>query len=175
MNRIAAVILAAIALAALHASFFTALPSPISSIDLSLVLIVGLVGAFRFRDAILAAACVGATTDTLSAMPFGTHLMIDIIVTILTILLFTRIFTNHSWPGLLSLNAVAFIILHSMLTLTRLGRAVLGGFSTHAAIGNATLSGALAALALQIAATLIVMLLFTTLRRTFARFFFTRR
>lgn len=174
MKRFALIAAAALIAALLRSAFFSALPQPIAAVDLPLILIVGLVGAFRFREALLAAAVAGVTADALSAMPFGVHVAASAAAAALAVLLFTRVFTSHSWPGFLGINAAAFALLHLALAVARLGRAMLGGWPPAAALGGATAAGALSALGLQLAAVLMAMLLAAWSRRAFSRFFFIR-
>ncbi len=167
-------ILIAIAVAVLHTTFFSALPWPLSTIDLPLIVILTLIGTFRFRDALLSALFAGTTIDLLSIMPFGTHVLVYLLVTLITIFLFTRVFTNHSWPGLLGMSAVAFSILHTLLLITRFTRAVFHGLSLDAALGNATALHIIIALTIQLAAVLTMMVVAAMARGLFSRFFFTR-
>ncbi len=174
MQRITVVILAAIAAALLHVAFFSALPWPLSVINLPLILVITYIGAFRFRDAFIAAIITGTTIDSLSITPFGIHIAVHLVVTLLMLVLFTRVLTNHSWLGLLGINAAAFGLLHTLLMLVRIARTMTHGVPLFTAFDDTTLVRILIALGVQLCAVLGAMTLTSAGKRAFSRFFFTR-
>lgn len=104
------IILAGVAAAVFQTSFLSALAHPLSGIDPRLMLVVALVTAFRFREAAFAAIVSGIAADALSPLPFGVNLLIGLGVAALATFLFTHVFTNHSLPGVLGVNACAYLV-----------------------------------------------------------------
>ncbi len=174
MRRLLLVTALAAALGILHAGFVSALPAPASSLHLPLMLVVGLIASFRFADAFAAAAASGIALDAVSSLPFGTNVVVMLAATALAVILFTRVFTNHSWTGLLGMNAAAYLVLHGALGAVRLARAVLAGWAVREAVFRATPSQLAAALCLQIATVVVFAFAARRLKGTFSAFFFTR-
>lgn len=119
MRQIGGTILIAILATLLHAGFFSALPEPFSMIHLPLILILSFVMTFRFGDAVISAVTSGITLDLLSAGMLGVNIFIITASTLVLVPLFTRIFTTRSVPGFLGINTVAFLILHTLILLSR--------------------------------------------------------
>lgn len=174
MRRTLLVILFAAALGIVNAGFVSALPAPASSLHLPLLLVIGLIASFRFVDAFTAAAAAGITLDAVSSLPFGTNLLVTLGAALLATVLFTRVFTNHSWTGLLGMNAAAFLGMNAMLGLARLLRAVFAGWPVREAVFRTSPGTLAGALALQIAAVIVFAFVAGRLKGTFKAFFITR-
>jgi hypothetical protein len=174
MRRIALIIAVALVSALLHAGFVSALPEPASSLHLPMILVIGLIATFRFADAFAAALAAGITLDALSSLPFGVNLLTLVAATALAILLFTRVFTNHSWIGLLGMNAACYLLLHGLLGTARLGRAVFAGWPAQEAVFRASPGALAAGVATQIFAVIIFAFAVRRLKGTFSAFFITR-
>ncbi|HSD12359.1 MAG TPA: hypothetical protein VLC10_02260 [Patescibacteria group bacterium] len=174
MRRTLPLILLAALLGVLQASFVRALPHPASAVDLPLILIVALVTNFRFADAFVAAAAAGLSIDALSSLPFGTNAAILLVLAAVTVGLFARVFTNHSWPGTVGINVAVYALANVALAAVRVVRATFVGFPMFPAIDAAAFSGALAAIAVQLAAALLAVGIGALAKKAFSRFFFLR-
>lgn len=174
MRRTLILILIAALIGIFQASFMQALPRPASSIDLPLILVVALVTNFRFVDAFAAAAASGIAADMLSSLPFGTNAAIMVVLAAVTVSLFTRVFTNHSWPGTVGINVAVFALANAGLAAVRAVRATFIGFPAFPPLDAAALSAAAAAVAAQLAAVLLAVGAGALAKRLFSRFFFIR-
>ncbi|MEY4745375.1 MAG: hypothetical protein RL272_1320 [Candidatus Parcubacteria bacterium] len=174
MRRTLVLVILAVMIGVLQASFIRALPRPESAIDLPLILVVALVTNFRFADAFVAAAASGLAIDALSSLPFGTNAAIMCVLAAVTAGLFTRVFTNHSWPGTIGINVAVYGLAAAALACVRAVRATLLGFPAFPPIDAAALSAAAAAVAMQLGAALIAVGAGALAKRSFSRFFFLR-
>lgn len=102
---------------------------PLRSMEIILIYAVALIIRFRFREAVLAAAVGGLSRGLLSAMPAPLWSVIYAACAALSVFLFTRIFTNRSWPGLLGLTAMSYAAFHACIALARMGFAISEGAS----------------------------------------------
>lgn len=175
MRRYLFLIIAAVALGIVQASFVRALPGPASSLDLPLIMIVALVTGFRFGDAFVAAAASGLAADTLSSLPFGVTALIMLALVIVTAALFTRVFTHHSWLGTVGINAAAFALSNLAFLAVRAVRATFAGFPAFPSPDPGFASHALAAVGIQLAAVVGAIAVAALAKRWFSRFFFLRR
>ncbi len=174
MRRTLAIILAAAVLGIVQASFVKALPHPASAIDLPLILTVALVTNFRFADAFAAAAASGLAMDALSSLPFGANAAIMLVLAAVTVGLFTRVFTNHSWPGTVGINVAVYALANAALAAVRAVRATFIGFPPVPPIDALAVSGAAGAALAQLAAILLAVGAGALAKRLFSRFFFLR-
>ena len=176
MRRTLLVTAIALALGIVQASFVRALPGSMARVDLPLIMVVALVTGFRFGDAFAAAAAAGLATDTLSSLPFGSVTAVLLVLTAVTVALFSRVFTHHTWLGAVGINAAAFVLSGLLLAVLRAVRAVFAGFPAIAATGAAqAAAGGLAALGWQLLAVVLSIAIAAFLRRSFSRFFYLRR
>src|SRR5512142_227455 len=152
MRRTLLIVLVAAIVGVVQASFVHALPRPASAVDLPLILVVALVTNFRFGDAFAAAAASGIVADALSSLPFGTDATIMVALAAVTVGLFTRVFTNHSWPGSVGINVAVYALANAALAAVRAVRATFIGFPPFPPVDAAAFAGAAAALAAQLAA-----------------------
>ncbi len=134
MAKRLALILFAAALGIFQSSFITALPRPWSAVELPLLFVVALVCNFRFDDALIAAGTSGVVLGMLSPTPFGIVAAVWIALAAGIIALFTTVFTNHAWPGVLGINAVAYLALRAAVTATGM---IAAAFSNAPTIGIA--------------------------------------
>lgn len=114
MRSVWSTILAAAIASVLTAGFFAALPGPLATVNLTLILVIAFITDFRFKDALIAAVVGGLILDLASAGVFGTNIVMMCIVTMAMFPLFTRVFTNRSLAGLLGMAAVAFTTLRTL-------------------------------------------------------------
>lgn len=177
MRRSVIIVLAAAALGIVQASFVRALPGAASSLDLPLILVVALVTGFHVGDAFLAAAVAGLATDVLSSMPPGAFTAVLLALTVVTVALFTRVFTHHSLLGTIGINAAVFALSGLLLAVVRAARAVFAGFPVVASAAgrDGSLAYAVLALGWQLAAVIAAIAVAGFARRSFSRFFFLRR
>lgn len=122
------ILMLAVILSVVQAAFFSALPAPISLLQLPLVLMTGLVTGFRFRLALLAALAGGMTLDILTPSGRGIPVLILLAVTAALILLFTRTFTHLTAPSFIAINAAGFAFYHFLVFVFGIVRNVLAGF-----------------------------------------------
>src|SRR5688572_1351861 len=127
MRRYLLLIIAALGLGIVQASFVAALPGPASSLDLPLIMVVALVTAFRFSDALVTAAVSGLAADMLSSLPFGVTAAIMMALAVVTMALFNRVFTHHSWLGTVGINAAVFALSNLAFLAVRAVRATFVG------------------------------------------------
>lgn len=176
MRRILPVILVALALGLVQASFVRALPGAASLIDLPLILVIALATGFRFGDAFAAAAASGLAADALSSLPFGVFTAVLLALAVVTVMLVTRVFTHHSLLGTVGINAAVFALSNLLFLVVRVIRATFAGFPALGAADPGTLaSQAVAALAWQLVAVALAIAVAGRVRRSFSRFFFLRR
>jgi hypothetical protein len=149
---LATTLLAAFAAGLLQGALLPDLPRPFAAIDLPLLLAAWLAIRFRFPESLLAAAVAGLTRGALSAMPALVWALAYAACAAAVIFLFTRVFTNRSWTGLLGLTATAYASLHLLTALARLVFAFAVGASTDDAFAGLSVGGALLALLTQLAA-----------------------
>ncbi len=154
-----------------QASFVRALPAPYSSLQLPLILIVGLVTVFRAREAFAAAFIAGLTLDALSSLPTGTETAVLLAVTVCTVLLFNRIFTHHSWVGTVGLNAAIFSLQHLAYVIVDLLRSVFTGIPYSLLPTAASFWAFLSALGTQTAFVLLLLAVNGGIRRAFVKRF----
>jgi hypothetical protein len=171
MHRWAAVILGSMLLATVQAAFFSALPTPASSIDLVLIVVVGLIASFQPRYAYAAAMSGGLARDAVSSAPPGLHMTIGLLTAFVLVLVFERVITNLSFVSFAALNAVGFTLYwvvlafgHVIVDLT-LGQPVGRSVST----GAASLLGGIIA---QTSASLLLLLVVKNLGKYFRTRFF---
>lgn len=169
------IFIAAFAVGILQGSFVTALPHPLSSLQLPLVLLVGLVTLFRHRQALMAAFVAGITIDALSALPNGTHAVTLALLTVATIFLFNRVFTHHSWLGTVGLNAASYLLWQLAFVVVRVVRSVFSGVPYSALPTGASLKAFFAGLAVQIGFVIFLLAVNGGFRRAFTRRFFLLR
>lgn len=170
-----AVILGAVLVGALHASFVRALPAPASAVNLPLIVIVACIASFRIADAFIVAAAAGLAADALSSLPFGTETAIFLALTAASAALFTRVFTHHSWQGTVGINLAAYALSGVGFTAVRAARATLAGFPALAPGGLPTWQAVLAAVLAQLAAILLTLAAAGAAKRAFSRYLFVRR
>jgi len=116
------ILLGAPLLTLVQASESAFLPPPWSGIDLTLILAIGLVTAFRTRQALAVALISGFILDILLAAPPGAGIFARSAAILIASLAFTRVFTNLSYLSFTALNALAYIV--SRLVFTLIGLAV---------------------------------------------------
>lgn len=175
MRRYLLLILAAAAVGVIQASFVGALPSPASAVGLPLILIVALVTNFRPIEAFIAAAAAGLAMDVLSSLPFGTNAALMVAAAAVTVGLFARIFTHHTWLGTVGINLCVYALLHAAMAVVRAIRAVFIGFDALPPLEAAMAGAAAAAIIAQLAMVLAAVAAGAAARRWFSRFFFLRR
>ncbi len=175
MARAFLLFIAAMAVGILQAAFVRALPLPFSGLQLPLIMIVGLVTVFRTREAFVAAFICGLTLDSLSSLPTGTETAVLLALTVCTVMLFGRIFTNHSLLGTASLNAVVFALGHFAFVVVDLTRSVFTGIP-YSPLPNADSSRAfLYALGAQIATVIFLLAVNDGIRKSVSKRFFLLR
>jgi len=155
----------------LQASASAFLPPPWSGFDLTLILAVGLVAAFRTRQALAVAVISGFILDILLAAPPGAGIAARAAAVLIASLAFTRIFTNLSYLSFAALNALAYITSRLIFTLIGL---VTGwpGVIRFADLGRTGWPGWFAAdLAVHLAAAIILVFLVRRTGRYFLRRF----
>lgn len=166
-------IAAAVAAAIVHASFLSALPHPLSAIDPRLVLVVALITSFRFGDAAVAAAAAGLAADALSPLPFGVHALVSLAAAGTATFLFTRVFTNHSLPGVLGVNACAYVFSSLAAALAGLAVAAVTVGLPPDPFGGGLVAAALGLVA-HLTAVLVALVVLRRALRWFSTFFFVR-
>ena len=174
MRRIP-LILVAVAVGILQASFVAALPHPASSVDLPLILAVALVTNFRVTEAFIAAAASGLTIDILSSLPFGVNAALMLVLVVVTVGLFTRIFTHHTWLGTLGINVAVYALSGVALIALRAVRATFIGFPAFPPMDAALVGAAFTAVLVQLIAALFAVACAAVLKKAFSRFFIIRR
>lgn len=122
------VLILAVILSILQAAFFSALPAPFSMLQLPLVLIIGLVTGFRFRQALLAGLASGVTLDILTPPGRGIPVLIMLAVSLALILLFTRTLTHLTVPSFIAINLAGFMLYHLLSLIFGVISNVLAGF-----------------------------------------------
>lgn len=148
--------LLALAAALVRAALVPSLPGPLAVVDPVLVLACWYAVAHRPREAFVAAAVAGIARDALSALPAGSHLLAYCAATFVAYLLFTRIFTNHGWPGLLGLGAAAMAVDAAVLVAIRRLGSMVDGFGLWSALPTgADLGNWLKGLALHLVVMLV--------------------
>lgn len=110
MIILAGTVVGAVVVAVVQASFFSALPAPLSLVHMPLMLVLLLVINFRFREAFAAALASGAVLDLAFATSFGVNTMTLGLVTLALIPLFTHIFTNSSMAATIAINAAGYCL-----------------------------------------------------------------
>lgn len=170
MKRLWLPLLLGIAAGTLRMSFFAALPQPFSAPDAVILLVLWYVAAQEPAHAFAAAVAAGAAADGLSSLPFGSHAAAYAAGSAVAILLFTRVFTSHDWPGLLGTSLAAFVTTHAALAALRAIDAMVGGLpAMHAAFGGATATSLASALFAQFAATCLALIAAAPLHRRYLR------
>lgn len=143
-------------LGTIQGAFMPSLPQAVAALDLTLIFTVWLVTRFRFREALVAAGVAGISRGVLAALPAMLWAAAYLIAAGVAVALFTRIFTNRSWSGILGLTAVTYAVFHALLTTIRLAATVTEGAPTAAAWTDVTAASAAAALATQLGAAVII-------------------
>ena len=146
------------------------LPPPWSSVDLTLILAVGLVAAFRTRQALIVALISGFVLDILLAAPPGAGIFARTAAILIASLAFTRVFTNLSYLSFTALNALAYIV--SRLIFTLIGLAV--GWPGVIRIADLARTDWFAWFAADLAIHLAIALLLVLLIRKTGRYFLRR-
>lgn len=139
-----------------QAAFFSALPAPFSSLDLSLIAVIGLVASFRPNFAYVAAASGGLARDLVTSAPVGSHVVMAVLTAAILIMLFERVITNLSFISFAALNAAGFLIcqaLHAALCI--MTAATTGGGNFWSVDGALSLA---AALTVQVSAASFLLL-----------------
>lgn len=175
MRRLLPLVLVAVAIGILQASFVAALPYPASSVDLPLILAVTLVTNFRLTEAFIAAAASGLAMDILSSLPFGVNAALMLVLVAVTVGLFTRIFTQHTWLGTLGINVAVYALSQASLVALRAVRATFIGFTAFPPMEAALVGAALSAVAVQLVAALFAVACAAIVKKAFSRFFIIRR
>lgn len=159
----------AFALGLVQGAFMPSLAHPLAAIDLPLIFMVWLTAHFRFREAVIAALIAGLVRGVPSALPALAWAVAYAAGAGVVVWLFTRVFTNRSWPGLLGLTAAAYIALHTLLTAIRLSFAVVEGAPAATAFAGGTFGSAVAALATQLGAVIVIFALTAAWQRAAGR------
>lgn len=129
MKRQIWAVVVGVALGILQGAWLPANGGNITGLELPLIWTVWLISRFRFQEAVVAAVLAGFARGTLSGLPQPYWSLAYAIITGITILLFVRIFTNRSWPGLLGLSIAAYVGLGAVDYLGRWLLSLLGAVS----------------------------------------------
>lgn len=174
MRQVAAFAILAVFVALFQAGFVSALPVPLALVNLPLILVVGLVTSFRAPAAFAAAFAAGLTADTLSSLPYGSHVLVLVSACTVTVFLFTRVFTHHSRRGNVALHAGAFVLAACMLSIIHAVRGTFSGLPLGRTVTGPWWELPLQALGIQIGAAIAAMLLAAAVRGALGRRFMVR-
>ncbi|MEY4723485.1 MAG: hypothetical protein RLZZ324_998, partial [Candidatus Parcubacteria bacterium] len=163
MKRFVLPVLLGIFAAVIGASLMPSLPGPLAFIEPALILTAWYVVALRPGEAFAAALAAGIARDALSSLPPGAHIAGYAAATFVAYVLFTRVFTNHGWPGLLGLGTAAVVTRSAALTAVRFGDAMFSGLPAAAALPRTTPAEAFIGLAAHLVAMLVCFGLATAL------------
>lgn len=142
-------------LALVRSAFLSAQPFPLPALDLALIATIGLIATYRFPQALALAAASGLTRDALTAEPFGVQSAIAFTLTMLLIILFTRVFTDISFLSVSIMSASGFALERG---LQWLAASVMHLFGVGGGAESSDVGSFLAALLLQLALCLAALL-----------------
>ena len=101
----------------LQASLVSALPFPLSTVNIPLILIIYSITRLALRRASMYACVVGVCLDALSPHPFGMTLVAFLSVSIIFVFVCTRIVTHLSLLATTTLYAASFVVYQLVITL----------------------------------------------------------
>lgn len=169
IGRICA-LLAGLVAAVIQAAFVASLPPPLCGINLVVIAITLFVSAFRFENALTAAAAAGLTLDLLTGTPTGVQGAIVLASAGAAIIIFTRILTNVSISSFAVLNIAAGTVVSIITLLAFAAMDALSGLGLRGA-GAAEWPLFLAGLVIHGAAAAAAMVVFDQMRRRLSRRF----
>lgn len=169
------VILTAAALSIIQAAFLSTMTAPLSFLHLPLILVIGLVTGFRFRDAIVAALAGGFALDALTASGKGVAVVVMLVVAAALTALFVRVFSHLSVPSFIAINAAGFLLYHLFFLAAALVRGAVDGPVLVRIFAWDRLWVVCLGLLLQIAASGILLLAAKKMKKLFLSTFFVVR
>lgn len=150
MKKAAFLILAAAVLAFLHASFFTAFGRPVSLINLPLILVIWTAMGLRAFPAAGAAFIAGTVMDSIAPVPYGTCTLAMLLISLVSVALFSTVLTHLSFLSYLGANAAAYLLFNIFIFLAWAAVRIMSGGALFAPGYSDAMLAVLAALPIQL-------------------------
>lgn len=151
-------------------SFVRSLPAPFSGIELPLLVMTALAMRLRTGEAVTSALVAGMVADIVSSFMPGARFALAVCVSLITIVLATRVLSHRSLTGTIGITCAAYLLQRSGEIGFRLIRTMVEGVPYTAPDAPPILMG----LGMQLVAVLIVALGSRIAVRSFSRIFILR-